>query len=86
MVEEKQIQNEIDNDADSRVYELGFHIVPMVGEDGIAKEMTEVRKAFEILPDGATPPVGYQKIPCHMVFDVKMEDFAARHALLQEGT
>ncbi len=47
--------------------------------DGIAKEMvTEVRKAFDILPDGATAPVGYQKIPCHMVFDVKMEDFKCK--------
>ncbi len=43
--------------------------------DAIAKEMTKVRKAFDILPDGKTAPVGYQKIPCHMVFDIKMEDF-----------
>ena len=43
--------------------------------DAIAKAMTEVRKAFDILPDGMTAPVGYQKIPCHMVFDIKMEDF-----------
>ncbi len=43
--------------------------------DAIAKEMTEVRKAFELLPDGTTALVGYQKIPYHMIFDVKMEDF-----------
>jgi hypothetical protein len=43
--------------------------------DAIAKEMTEVQKAFDILPDGTIAPVGYQKIPCHMVFDIKMEDF-----------
>ncbi len=43
--------------------------------DAIAKEMREVHIAFNILPDGSSAPVGYQKIPCHMVFDVKMEDF-----------
>ncbi len=53
-------------------------------EDAIAKEMKEVRIAFnilpvriafKILPDGSSAPIGYQKIPCHMIFDVKMEDF-----------
>ncbi len=29
--------------------------------DAIAKEMAEVQKAFDILPDGKTAPVGYQK-------------------------
>jgi hypothetical protein len=53
--------------------------------DGIAKEMTEVCKAFDILPDGATAPVGYQKIPCHMVFDVKMEDFKRKARLVASG-
>jgi hypothetical protein len=42
--------------------------------DAIAKEMREVRIAFNILPDGGSVPSGYQKIPCHMLFDVKMED------------
>ncbi len=43
--------------------------------DAITKEMREVPIAFNILPDGGSAPIGYQKIPCHMVFDVKMEDF-----------
>ncbi len=43
--------------------------------DAIAKEMKEVCIAFNILPDGRPAPIGYQKIPCHMIFDVKMEDF-----------
>ncbi len=43
--------------------------------DAIAKEMKEVCIAFNILPDGHYKPIGYQKIPCHMIFDVKMEDF-----------
>jgi hypothetical protein len=43
--------------------------------DAIAKEMREVHIAFNILPDGGSAPIGYQKIPFHMIFDVKMEDF-----------
>jgi hypothetical protein len=43
--------------------------------DAVAKEMKEVRIAFKILPDGRSAPIGYQKIPCHMIFDVKTEDF-----------
>jgi hypothetical protein len=43
--------------------------------DAIAKEMKEVCIAFNILPDGQSAPIGYQKIPCHMIFDMKMEDF-----------
>jgi len=43
--------------------------------DAIAKEMKDVRVAFKILIDGQSAPFGYQKIPCHMIFDVKMEDF-----------
>jgi hypothetical protein len=53
--------------------------------DAIAKEMAEVRKAFDILPDGKTAPVGYQKIPCHMVFDIKMEDFKHKAQLVAGG-
>jgi hypothetical protein len=44
-------------------------------KDAIAKEMKEVCIAFNILPDGQSAPIGYQKIPCHMIFEVKMEDF-----------
>ncbi len=53
--------------------------------DAIAKEMTEVQKAFDILPDGKTAPVGYQKIPCHMVFDITMEDSKHKARLVPGG-
>ena len=43
--------------------------------DAIATEMKNVRVAFNILPDGTSAPIGYQKILCHMIFDIKMEDF-----------
>jgi hypothetical protein len=54
-------------------------------EDAIPKEMREVRIAFNILPDGGSAPIVYQKIPCHMVFDVKMEDFRQNARLVAGG-
>ncbi len=44
-----------------------------------------MRIAFNILPDGGSAPVGYQKIPCHMIFDVKMEDFRQKARLVAGG-
>ncbi len=43
--------------------------------DAIDKEMKDVCVAFKILLGRQSAPIGYQKIPCHMIFDVKMEDF-----------
>jgi hypothetical protein len=34
--------------------------------DAIAKEMREVHIAFNILPNGGSAPIGYQKIPCYL--------------------
>jgi hypothetical protein len=53
--------------------------------DTIAKEMREVCIALNILPDGGSVPIGYQKIPCHMVFDIKMEDFRQKAKLVAGG-
>jgi hypothetical protein len=50
--------------------------------DAIAKEMREVCIAFNILPDGSSVPIGYQKIPCHMIFDIKIEDFQQKARLV----
>jgi len=47
--------------------------------------MKEVRIAFNILPDGHVAPNGYQKIPCHMIFDIKMEDFRCKARLVAGG-
>jgi hypothetical protein len=53
--------------------------------DAIAKEMKEVCIAFNILPDGHSAPIGYQNILCHMIFDVKMEDFRQKTRLVAGG-
>jgi hypothetical protein len=47
--------------------------------------MKEVCIAFNILPDGHSAPIGYQKIPCHMIFDVNMEDFRGKARLVAGG-
>ena len=44
-------------------------------DKAIKKEMSKVRFAFKILYDGEVPPPGYKPIGCHLVFDVKMENF-----------
>ncbi len=47
----------------------------MLWADAIAKEMKDVQPAFRILDSNDPDPVGHQNIRCHMIFDVKMEDF-----------
>ncbi len=53
--------------------------------DAIAKEMKDVCAAFKILLDGQSVPIGYQKLPCHMIFDIKMEDFRCKARLVAGG-
>jgi hypothetical protein len=53
--------------------------------DAIAKEMKDVSVAFKILLDRQSAPISYQKIPCHMIFDIKMEIFLAQSQTTSEG-
>ncbi len=53
--------------------------------DAIAKEMKDVCVAFRILLDRQSVPIGYQKVPCHMIFDIKMEDFQCKARLVAGG-
>ena len=41
--------------------------------DAIAKEMRNVRIAFKILEEGQGLPVNHEFVPCHLIFDVKMD-------------
>ena len=54
-------------------------------QDAIAKEMKNVRVAFDIKEEGSSPPVGYQQIRNHMVFDIKMENFRRKARLVAGG-
>ncbi len=53
--------------------------------DAIAKEMKDICVAFKILLDGQSAPIGYQKIPCHMIFDIKMDNFRHKARLVAGG-
>ena len=41
----------------------------------IAKEMKNVRVSFKMLDDDEYVPSNHQFFKCHMIFDVKMENF-----------
>jgi hypothetical protein len=55
--------------------------------DSIVMEMKNVRPAFKKWEKGANDlPVGYQKIKCHFVFDIKMgENFRRKARLVANG-
>jgi hypothetical protein len=44
-------------------------------QKAIAKEMLHVHLAFNILGKGAKAPIGSKWIPCHMIFNIKMDVF-----------
>ncbi len=50
--------------------------------DAIVKEMKNVRVAFNALEDGRN---GSQFVKCHMIFDIKMEDFNWKACLVAGG-
>ncbi len=53
-------------------------------QKAIAKEMLHVRPAFNIQPPDSKPPVGSKCIPCHMIFDIKM-DFTRKARFVAGG-
>ena len=46
--------------------------------------MRNNRVAFDIKPEGTKAPVGYQHVPCHLIFDVKM-DFTRKARFVAGG-
>ena len=55
-------------------------------QEAIEKEMAAVSIAFEFLNDDQDVPIGYQQIKCHMVFDIKMEDFKHKARYVAGGS
>ena len=53
--------------------------------DAIATEMKNVRVAFKILDDGEMAPRDHQFVKCHMIFDIKMENFRRKARLVAGG-
>jgi hypothetical protein len=54
-------------------------------QDAVRKEMSKVRIAFHVLDDDDSPPPTFQEIRCHLVFDVKMENFQRKARLVAGG-
>ena len=50
--------------------------------DLISKGMKDVRPAFKRLDNGDIVPIGYQRVNCHTIFDVMMEDFRHKARLV----
>ena len=81
-----------------RTHNFGFELPKMVNEayaideknwntlwrNAIQKEMENVKIAWQIIPAGKKTPHGFQYVNCHIVFDIKMEDFH-RQAYLVVG-
>jgi hypothetical protein len=50
-------------------------------QDSVRKEMKNFRISFQILNGDESAPPTYQEIWCHMIFDIKMEDFRPQCAI-----
>ena len=44
-------------------------------QDAIQKKMKNIKVAFQIISEGEKSPNGFQYVDCHMMFDIKMENF-----------
>jgi Reverse transcriptase (RNA-dependent DNA polymerase) len=54
-------------------------------QDGVREEMAKVRVAFKILEDGVMVPPTYQQIRCHLIFDLKIENFRRKARFVAGG-
>jgi len=54
-------------------------------QDAIRKEMAKVRIVFKTLGDDEQVPPTFQQMRCHMVYDVKMENFQRKARLVAGG-
>jgi hypothetical protein len=54
-------------------------------QDAIRKEMNNVRISFKVLNGDEDIPPTYQEIICHMIFDMKIEDFRRKARFVAGG-
>jgi hypothetical protein len=54
-------------------------------QDAVRKEMKNVRMSFKIINGEESAPPTYQEILCHMIVDVKMEDFRRKGRFVAGG-
>ncbi len=67
------------------VYASTKKMVNTLSQDAIQQEMFKVCIAFQTLDDDKAIPLTYQEIQCHMVWDVKMEDFHRKARFVAVG-
>ena len=53
--------------------------------DAIATEMKNVKVDFKILDDGEMAPWDHQFVKCHMIFNIKMENYRRKARLVAGG-
>jgi hypothetical protein len=53
--------------------------------DAVALEMVAVKVSFKTLDDGDNVPVGYRRINCHLIFDVKLNGFRRKARMVAGG-
>jgi hypothetical protein len=54
-------------------------------QDAVREETTKVRITFKIMEDGTQVPPTYQEIRCHLIFDVKIENFRRKARTVAGG-
>jgi hypothetical protein len=54
-------------------------------QDSVHEEMTKVQVAFRILEDGVMVPPTYQQTRCHLIFDLKIENFRRKARFVAGG-
>ena len=57
------------------VFRIDENIRNHLWRDGIEKDINEVMISLKLLDEGEKPPPTYQEIRCHILFDIKIEDF-----------
>ena len=68
-----------------RALEINKECGNTLWQDAIATEMTNVKVAFKVLPDGANDPIGHQYMDCHLIYEIKLDGFRRKARLVAGG-
>ena len=71
--------------SETEAYALDEHNGNTLWADSISKEMKYVKPDSRIMEDSEQVPVGFHRVNCNMIFDVKMEDFRLKSRLIAGG-
>jgi Reverse transcriptase (RNA-dependent DNA polymerase) len=95
----EQIISAVNNRYHKRTHKFGIEIPKSVADaarldkennntlwmDAVALEMAAVQVSFKVLDDGDDAPIGYQRINCHLIFDVKLDAFRRKARMVAGG-